>query len=118
MILSYRDLNVWQNAMNLVEDVYKITANFPKEEKYGLISQIRRCSVSIPSNISEGFMRKSTKEYIQFIYISLGSLGELDTQMEIAVRLKFMESQKDFNEKLLLIRKQLYGMVKSLKTRL
>jgi len=118
MILSYRDLNVWQNAMNLVEDVYKITANFPKEEKYGLISQIRRCSVSIPSNISEGFMRKSTKEYIQFIYISLGSLGELDTQMEIAVRLKFMESQKDFNENLLLIRKQLYGMVKSLKTRL
>jgi four helix bundle protein len=118
MLLSYRDLNVWQNAMNLVEDVYKITANFPKEEKYGLISQIRRCSVSIPSNISEGFMRKSTKEYIQFIYISLGSLGELDTQMEIAVRLKFMESQKDFNEKLLLIRKQLYGMVKSLKTRL
>ena len=104
--------------MNLVEDVYKITANFPKEEKYGLISQIRRCSVSIPSNISEGFMRKSTKEYIQFIYISLGSLGELDTQMEIAVRLKFMESQKDFNENLLLIRKQLYGMVKSLKTRL
>ena len=98
MILSYRDLNVWQNSMNLVEDVYKITANFPKEEKYGLISQIRRCSVSIPSNISEGFMRKSTKEYIQFIYISLGSLGELDTQMEIAVRLKFMEEQKDFND--------------------
>ena len=118
MILSYRDLNVWQNAMDLVEDVYKITANFPKEEKYGLISQIRRCSVSIPSNISEGFMRKSTKEYIQFIYIALGSLGELDTQMEIAVRLKFMESKKDFNEKLLLIRKQLYGMVKSLKTKL
>ena len=118
MLLSYRDLNVWQNAMNLVEDIYKITANFPKEEKYGLISRIRRCSVSIPSNISEGFMRKSTKEYIQFIYISLGSLGELDTQMEIAVRLKFMESQKEFNEKLLLIRKQLYGLVKSLKTRL
>jgi len=118
MILSYRDLNVWQNAMDLVEDVYKITANFPKEEKYGLISQIRRCSVSIPSNISEGFMRKSTKEYIQFIYISLGSLGELDTQMEIAVRLKFMESKRDLNKKLLLIRKQLYGMVKSLKTRL
>jgi four helix bundle protein len=118
MLLSYRDLNVWQNAMNLVEDVYKITANFPKEEKYGLISQIRRCSVSISSNISEGFMRKSTKKYIQFMQISLGSLGELDTQMEIAVRLKFMESQKEFNEKLLLIRKQLYGLVKSLKTRL
>lgn len=70
--------------------------NFPKEEKYGLIAQIRRCAVSIPSNIAEGFMRKGTKEYIQFLYISLGSLGELDTQMEIAVRLNFIETQKDF----------------------
>ena len=118
MILSYRDLNVWQNGLNLVEDVYKITANFPKEEKYGLTSQLRRCSVSIPSNIAEGFMRKSTKEYIQFLYISLGSLGELDTQMEIAVRLGFIEIQKEFNEKSLLVRKQLYGLVKSLKNKL
>lgn len=70
MILSYSDLNVWQNSMNLVEDVYKITVNFPKEEKYGLISQIRRCAVSIPSNIAEGFMRKSTKEYIHFLHIA------------------------------------------------
>ena len=60
MILSYRDLNVWQNGMNLVEVIYKISAKFPQEEKYGLVSQIRRCAVSIPSNISEGFMRKST----------------------------------------------------------
>ena len=118
MILSYRDLNVWQNGMDLVEDVYKITANFPKEEKYGLTSQLRRCSVSIPSNIAEGFMRKSTKEYIQFLYISLGSLGELDTQMEIAVRLSFIEWQKEFNEKWLIVRKQLYGLVKSLKNKL
>jgi four helix bundle protein len=118
MILSYRDLNVWQNGLNLVEDVYKITANFPKEEKYGLTSQLRRCSVSIPSNIDEGFMRKSTKEYIQFLYISLGSLGELDIQMEIAVRLGFIEIQKEFNEKSLLVRKQLYGLVKSLKSKL
>ena len=118
MILSYRDLNVWQNGMDLVEDVYKITANFPKEEKYGLTSQLRRCSVSIPSNIAEGFMRKSTKEYIQFLYISLGSLGELDTQMEITVRLSFIERQKEFNEKSLLVRKQLYGLVKSLKNKL
>jgi four helix bundle protein len=118
MILSYRDLNVWQNGMDLVEDVYKITANFPKEEKYGLTSQLSRCSVSIPSNIAEGFMRKSTKEYIQFLYISLGSLGELDTQMEIAVRLSFIEIQKEFNEKSLLVRKKLYGLVKSLKNKL
>ena len=117
MILSYRDLNVWQNGMDLVEDVYKITANFPKEEKYGLTSQLRRCSVSIPSNIAEGFMRKSTKEYIQFLYISLDSLGELDTQIEIAVRLSFIERQKEFKEKSLLVRKQLYGLVKSLKNK-
>ena len=118
MILSYRDLNVWQNGLDLVEDVYKITANFPKEEKYGLTSQLRRCSVSIPSKIAEGFMRKSTKEYVQFLYISLGSLGGLDTQIEIAVRLGFIERQKEFNEKSLLVRKQLYGLVKSLKNKL
>jgi four helix bundle protein len=63
-------------------------------------------------------MRKSTKEYIQFLYISLGSLGELDTQIEIAVRLGFIERQKEFNEKSLLVRKQLYGLVKSLKNKL
>ena len=118
MILSYRDLNVWQNGMDLVEDVYKITTIFPKEEKYGLTLQVKRCAVSIPSNIAEGFMRQSTKEYIQFLYISLGSLGELDTQMEIAVRLSFMEVQKDFNEKTLLVRKQLFGLIKSLKNKL
>ena len=64
MILSYRDLNVWQNGMTLVEDVYRISAKFTQEEEFGLISQIRRCAVSIPSSIAEGFMRKSTKEYI------------------------------------------------------
>lgn len=104
--------------MDLVEDVYKISANFPNEEKYGLTSQVRRCAISIPSNIAEGFMRKSTKEYIQFLYISLGSLGELDTQMEIAIRLSFMEAQKDFNEKSLLVRKQLFGLIKSLKSKI
>tara|TARA_R110001592_G_C12801192_1_gene716980 strand:+ start:139 stop:495 length:357 start_codon:yes stop_codon:yes gene_type:complete len=118
MILSYRDLDVWQNAMSLVEAVYKATADFPAEEKYGLSSQIRRCAVSIPSNIAEGFMRKSTKEYIQFLYISLGSLGELDTQLEISNRLKYMSNQESLNNQILIIRKQLYGLVKSLKNKL
>jgi four helix bundle protein len=117
-ILSYRDLKVWQNGMNLVEVIYKISSKFPQEEKYSLVSQIRRCAVSIPSNIAEGFMRKSTKEYIQFLYISLGSLGELDTQMEIALRLNFVEKPNDFDGNLLLIRKQLFGLVKSLKNKL
>tara|TARA_R110001606_G_C15024159_1_gene610162 strand:- start:167 stop:502 length:336 start_codon:yes stop_codon:yes gene_type:complete len=111
-------LDVWQNAMSLVEAVYKATADFPAEEKYGLSSQIRRCAVSIPSNIAEGFMRKSTKEYIQFLYISLGSLGELDTQLEISNRLKYMSNQESLNNQILIIRKQLYGLVKSLKNKL
>ena len=118
MILSYRDLDVWKNAMNLVEEVYGISANFPSAEKYGLTSQIRRCAVSIPSNIAEGFMRKSTKEYIQFLYISFGSLGELDTQLEISNRLKYSSSQENLNAQTLIIRKQLYGLVKSLKNKL
>lgn len=79
MILTYRDLDVWKNAMNLAENVYAVTKDFPLEERYGLTSQIRRCAVSIPSNIAEGFMRKNTKEYVQFLHIALGSLGELDT---------------------------------------
>ncbi len=69
MVFSYRNLDVWQNSMNLVEAVYKTTTDFPVEEKYGLSSQMRRCAVSVPSNIAEGFMRKSTKEYIQFLYV-------------------------------------------------
>ena len=67
MVFSYRNLDVWQNSMNLVEAVYKTTTDFPVEEKYGLSSQMRRCAVSVPSNIAEGFMRKSTKEYIHFL---------------------------------------------------
>ena len=118
MVFSYRDLDVWQNSMNLVEAVYKTTADFPVEEKYGLSSQIRRCAVSVPSNIAEGFMRKSTKEYIQFLYISLGSLGELDTQLEISNRLKYISNQENLNNQTLIIRKQLYGLVKSLKNKL
>lgn len=118
MILSYRDLDVWQNSMNLVEVVYSLTADFPVEEKYGLSSQIRRCAVSVPSNIAEGFMRKSTKEYIQFLYISLGSLGELDTQLEISNRLKYISNQENLNNQTLIIRKQLYGLVNSLKNKL
>lgn len=118
MVLSYRDLDVWKNAMSLVEVVYAITAEFPIEEKYSLTSQIRRCSISIPSNIAEGFMRKNTKEYIQFLYISLGSLGELDTQLEIANRLKFTLSQERVNLEMTILRKQLYSLVKSLKNKI
>jgi len=78
-IKSYRDLNIWKRSIKVVEDIYKITKNFPKEEIYGLTGQLRRSAVSIPSNIAEGFARFSNKEYRQFLFISLGSCAELST---------------------------------------
>ncbi|MGK6352517.1 four helix bundle protein [Parapedobacter sp. DT-150] len=118
MILSYRDLDVWNNAMNLVELIYKSTGSFPREEVYGLTSQIRRSAVSIPSNIAEGFMRKNTREYLQFLYIAQGSLGELDTQLEIVKRLNYLDDSTAVDEDIETIRKQLYGLINSLKQRI
>ena len=86
--MNHKDLEVWIKSMDLVEDVYALSKFFPNDEKFGLTNQIRRASVSVPSNISEGAARKSDKEFIQFLYIALGSLSELETQYLIAVRLK------------------------------
>jgi four helix bundle protein len=90
-IKSYRDLLCWQKAMGLVTDVYRITGKFPKEELYGLTSQVRRCAVSIPSNIAEGFGRHSTNDYIRFLQIASGSLYELQTQIEISCNLGYVD---------------------------
>ncbi len=86
---SYRDLIVWQKSMILAKEVYLLTQCFPKEEIYGLTSQIRRCSVSIPSNIAEGKGRGSNKEFVRFLQISLGSLYELETQLELSVNIGY-----------------------------
>ncbi len=88
MIKSYKDLIVWQKSIELVIEIYKLTKNFPKDEIYGLTSQIRRASVSIPSNIAEGFSRRHRKEYSQFIRIAFGSGAELETQLIISKKLK------------------------------
>jgi four helix bundle protein len=93
-IKSYKDLNIWKRSIGVVEDIYKITKNFPKEEIYGLTSQLRRSAVSIPSNIAEGFARFHNKEYRQFLFISLGSCAELSTQIIIALRLGYLESKE------------------------
>ncbi len=93
-IRSYKDLNIWKRSIKVVEDIYKITKNFPKEEIYGLTSQLRRSAVSISSNIAEGFARFYNKEYRQFLFISLGSCAELSTQIIIALRLGYLESNK------------------------
>ena len=94
MIQSYKDLIVWQKAMEMVTVVYELTERFPKEEIYGLTSQIRRSALSIPSNIAEGRARGSTREFLQFLRIAYGSGAELETQIEIAKRLK---DTKTFN---------------------
>ncbi len=87
MISSYKDLIVWQRAVELVVEIYKLTEDFPKEEIYGLTAQMRRSAVSIPSNIAEGRFRGTKKDYSQFLRIAYGSGAELETQIEIAKRL-------------------------------
>ncbi len=91
-IRTYRDLLVWQKAMGLVTEVYRISRAFPREEVYGLTSQLRRCAVSIPSNIAEGYGRSATKDYIRFLRVAMGSLYELQTQVQIAVNLDYLTS--------------------------
>ena len=86
-VRNYADLIAWQKGMDLVEAVYRLSAHFPKEELYGLTSQIRRAAVSIPSNIAEGQGRWTTGEFVQFLGVAHGSLREVETQVHIAVRL-------------------------------
>jgi four helix bundle protein len=88
----HKKLNVWRQGMDLVCDVYRVTASLPTEEKYGLTSQMRRSAVSIVSNIAEGAARQSSAEYVQFLCMSLGSASELDTQLEVCERLGFVPS--------------------------
>jgi four helix bundle protein len=93
--MDYRDLVAWQKAMDLVEGIYVATAEFPREERYGLTSQIRRAAVSVPSNIAEGQGRRtSDDEFVRFLQIALGSLAELQTQLELAARLRFLDKER------------------------
>ena len=94
---SYQDLVVWQKAMQLVKLIYELTKKLPKEEIYALSSQMRRASVSIPSNIAEGYERNSRKEYIQFLSIARGSNAELRTQLQISVNIEYL-TEEDVKE--------------------
>jgi four helix bundle protein len=89
-VKDYKELKVWQKGIEIVDKIYGITDGFPKSEQYGLSTQMRKAAVSIPSNIAEGFVRHHTKEYIQFLYVSLGSCAELDTQLIICHRRSFV----------------------------
>jgi len=91
---TFRDLLVWQKSMSFVTEVYKISKSFPKEETFGLTSQLRRSAVSVPSNISEGFGREGVNDYLRFLNIALASLFELQTQLEIAFNLEYIKKNK------------------------
>ncbi len=113
---KFKKLIAWQKAMDLCVFVYNLTESFPHVEKYGLISQITRCAVSVPSNIAEGAGRNSKKEFSHFLGITIGSLFELETQLNIALQLKFIneESFVKAEEEIDSIRKLIYGLKKSL----
>jgi four helix bundle protein len=113
--MTHKNLQLYQLSLDLVVNVYKLTESFPRNEEFGLISQIRRASVSIPSNISEGASRGSTKDFIRFLNMTSGSLSEVETQLEIAERLKYIEIQDDLKNQILTIRKMLYRLKESLK---
>jgi len=108
---SYRDLIVWQKSLQLCKDVYLVTKNFPKEEIYGLTSQIRRCAVSIPSNIAEGKGRNSDKDFIRFLQIALGSIYELQTQLELAFELSYIDNINSLIDLSIEIEKMLNSLI-------
>lgn len=114
---THKDLEVWKNSIALVTDIYSITKQYPNSEIYGLTNQIRRSAVSVPSNIAEGAGRNHNKENIQFLYISLGSLSELETQIIISHNLGYIEENTltDICNKIKLITSQLTGFIKFLK---
>jgi len=113
-IKTHKDLKVWKEAMALAKGIYELTRDFPKEETYGLVSQIRRAAVSIPSNLAEGAARNSNKEFIQYLYVSLGSLAELETQLLLSRDLGYAQNE-EIKERVERVRKLLLGLINYLK---
>ncbi|MCF8451819.1 MAG: four helix bundle protein [Pedobacter sp.] len=113
---NFRKLNIWLDAIVLAKEVYKVTSNYPKEEKFGLVSQINRCSVSVPSNIAEGSSRSSNKEFSYFIKVALGSLFELETQLILSNEFGILDSQEldKLVEKIIKLQKMLTKFLTSL----
>ncbi len=115
----HKNLNAWIKSFEFVKDIYLVTDRFPTEEKFGLISQMRRSAISIPVNIAEGAARKSNKEFIQFLHISLGSMTELDTLILLSKELGFLESNDCdiLIDKLETIGKIIFGLIKNLEAK-
>lgn len=116
---SHKDLEVWQLAVNLAVDVYRATKTFPKDELFGMSAQMRRSAVSVASNIAEGAARHGKKEFLQFLYISLGSASELDTQIEIARRAELGDDSalRQLDGLRIRVSKLIQGLIRSVKER-
>lgn len=116
---GFRDLVVWQKAMDLAANVYRITKDFPPDERFGLTSQMRRAAVSIPSNVAEGHARNSTGEFIQSLGFAKGSLAELETQAEIAERLQIVSRERNCELKIEMneVGRMLNGLLNSLRSK-
>ncbi len=116
---NYRDLKVWQKSYQVCPDIYKLTKEFPEEEKYGLSSQLRRASVSVPSNIAEGYGRKTTPDYVRSLYIAYGSNCELETQLLLAGDLGFTEPKflQKALENVSEVERMLKALIKSLENK-
>lgn len=116
----HKRLRAWEIGMEIAQDVYQLTKAFPKEELFGLVSQMRRCAVSVPSNLAEGAARNSTKEFINFLYISLGSISELDTQLELSKRFGYVDSNNwtALDQKLQEADRVLIGLIKAQRAKL
>ncbi len=119
MLKTYKDLKVWQKSYQLCLKIYTITRDFPKQETYGLTSQIRRAAISIPSNIAEGYGRKTTPDYIRYLYIAYGSNCELETQILLSGDLEYINSEKlkEIQEAMGEVERMLKALIKSLEKR-
>ena len=119
MIKNYRDLKLWQKGVDLADNIYNSTGLFPKKDQFGIGNHLEKTAVSIPSNVAEGNSRQYTKEYIQFLYFSLGSCAELDTQMIIAKRRNLIKelNYKMIDKELFDIRYMTLGLIKSLRNK-
>jgi len=113
--MDHKQLDAWKEGVKLVKEIYLLTRSFPKEELYGLTNQLRRAAVSIPSNIAEGSARQSDKEMIQFLYVALGSLSEVETQIIIAIELEYISNNEEISGNITKIRKLIVGLIKYLK---
>jgi len=117
-VKSYRELLIWQKGIELVKEIYRLTKIFPKEEIYALCGQLRRSAVSVPSNIAEGQARQHTGEFKQFLFVALGSLAELDTQLVVANILGYLTSKEldKMSERIEELRKMTRGLISKLNT--